>query len=210
MATKREVIRDARNIIVDWAKLAADMCAALESIDSESIEEGDYIEEGEFTIFRDYDTDELTVSFYLGSVLHLSPSGKYYTPWANSNVNACPRCNGSGHTSKTHPCHTCQGNGHRFVSELAALRKETEEQTAQFLDREYPDCNRAMGMFDCLTCNGSGSVPNTCTWCEGTGSREAYLDSLFWDTLEDTASEHGLYLFSGDGDPLDTYIGMSE
>ena len=33
---------------------------------------------------------------YLGTVFGLTPSGKYYTPWANSNVAGCPGCGGRG------------------------------------------------------------------------------------------------------------------
>lgn len=34
------------------------------------------------------DNDGLFGQFYLGSILYLTPSGKFYTPWANSNVTA--------------------------------------------------------------------------------------------------------------------------
>ena len=33
-------------------------------------------------------------TIYLGSILSLTPSGKVYTPWANSNVDLCTRCEG--------------------------------------------------------------------------------------------------------------------
>ena len=36
-------------------------------------------------------------SFYLGSSLALNFSGKYYMPWACSNVEKCEYCNGRGH-----------------------------------------------------------------------------------------------------------------
>ena len=31
-------------------------------------------------------------SVYLGSIFALTPSGKFYTPWANSNVTICQAC----------------------------------------------------------------------------------------------------------------------
>ena len=34
-----------------------------------------------------------TRSVYLGTIMALTPSGKVYTPWANSNVNICQACN---------------------------------------------------------------------------------------------------------------------
>ena len=33
---------------------------------------------------------------FLGTCFGLTPSGKYYTPWANGNVDPCPACGGSG------------------------------------------------------------------------------------------------------------------
>lgn len=42
------------------------------------------------------DDDAWFKSVYLGTVFSLVPSGKYYTPWANSNVEICPRCADSG------------------------------------------------------------------------------------------------------------------
>jgi hypothetical protein len=65
-------------------------------------------------------------SIYVGSILNLTPSGKYYTPWANSNV--------------------------------------TE--------------------------------------------READIDRAWWERLEQEAEKHGLFIFCGEGDPTDIFVGM--
>ncbi len=35
-------------------------------------------------------------SVFLGTVFSLTPSGKFYTPFANSNVERCPQCCGDG------------------------------------------------------------------------------------------------------------------
>jgi hypothetical protein len=42
------------------------------------------LDEGE--IFYDRDNDTLYQSYYLGTVFNIMPSGKYYMPWACSNV----------------------------------------------------------------------------------------------------------------------------
>ena len=44
----------------------------------------------------DYKDEEGDVLVFVGTVFGLTPSGKYYTPWANSNVEPCPRCKGEG------------------------------------------------------------------------------------------------------------------
>lgn len=46
-------------------------------------------------VFRDED-GQIIESTYLGSVLNHCPSGKYYLPFACSNVIVCPRCKGAG------------------------------------------------------------------------------------------------------------------
>jgi hypothetical protein len=55
-------------------------------------------------------------SIFLGTVFALTPSGKYYTPWANGNVDACPRCKGEG-IYKGDYCHHCNGMGSREAYE---------------------------------------------------------------------------------------------
>ena len=52
-------------------------------------------------------------SVFLGTVFALAPSGKYYTPWATSNVEACSRCGGKGKTKNGKECSWCAGIGSR-------------------------------------------------------------------------------------------------
>lgn len=62
-------------------------------------------------------------SVFLGSVFSIYPSGKYYTPWANSNVEVCNRCKGKG-------CDFCGYLGSREAFE--------DELFTEFLE-EYAD-----------------------------------------------------------------------
>ena len=78
---------------------------------------------------------------FLGSVFSLFPSGKYYMPWANSNVNPCPRCKGKG-----------------------------------------------------------------CNFCSHLGSREAYEDEIFGETLEKAAGKKEGWIESGEGDATDIFL----
>jgi len=84
---------------------------------------------------------------FLGTVFALLPSGKYYMPFACSNVDLCPRCHGKGETR-------------------------------------------------------NGKV---CTWCDGLGSREAYLDQVWYDRADAALERVGLYLEHGEGDPCDIF-----
>ena len=89
---------------------------------------------------------DLARGIFLGTVFALCPSGKYYTPWANSNVEDCPRCKGKG---------TTKGN--------------------------------------------------VCTWCQGMGSREAYLDDMWYEKAQRALDRVGLILENGEGDPCDLF-----
>lgn len=70
---RRSIRRDAKQFVE----------SALQSGGWEKFEIFDPTAEGEYE------------SIYMGSSLNC-PSGKYYTPFANSNVDACPRCKGKG------------------------------------------------------------------------------------------------------------------
>jgi len=130
---------------------------------------------------------------YLGTVFSLAPSGKYYTPFANSNVDPCPRCRGTGHARNPVACGWCGGSGHRSVAALAKARGEHVEATMT---------------FPCFVCEG-GLVPVECSWCRGLGSREAYLDQEWYEALDQVADGHGMYIESCEGDPCDLFAVVS-
>lgn len=123
-------------------------------------------------------------SIYLGSLIN--PSGKYYLPFACSNVEGCPRCHGTGKTSIPHRCNFCGGTG----------------------AREYPMNaeRKGKGLFSCHVCDGKGKVNPECTWCAGMGSREAHLDELFWERMDKEAEALGYFIMSGEGAPCDSFL----
>jgi hypothetical protein len=97
----------------------------------------------------EYETDYIdpyfeTKAVYLGTVFGLTPSGKYYTPFACSNV-------------KVH-----------------------------------------------INCQGKG-----CRACGYIGSREALLDAVWHELVENALDEIDAYLMSGEGDPCDLFAAMS-
>lgn len=56
---------------------------------------------------------------YLGSCFSILPSGKYYTPFANSNVDLCKLCGGTGRGPLI-TCPYCEGLGERDYFEYNA------------------------------------------------------------------------------------------
>ena len=142
----RDVLRDARSLL-DWQGAALE--EAYTTFGDWQTE--GYTEIGDICVSVDWQNESIMIaSLFLGTVFSLTPSGKFYTPWANGNVEDCPRCHGSGHTA-----------------------------------------------------NGKD-----CTWCSGLGSREAYLDDLWTQEVDRVSYRFGVFVFSGEGDPCDLFIGM--
>ncbi len=88
-------------------------------------------------------------SVFLGTVLDLMPSGKFYLPFACSNVAPCPRCKGTGKHSK---------------------------------------------------------YPQSCDFCQGTGTREGIEDEHMNEALERVAESYGCFIESSEGDPCDLFL----
>jgi hypothetical protein len=88
-------------------------------------------------------------SVFLGTVFALMPSGKFYLPFACSNVAPCPRCKGTGKHSK---------------------------------------------------------YPQSCDFCQGTGTREGIEDELMNEALDFEADKFGCFVHGGEGDPCDIFL----
>jgi hypothetical protein len=113
------------------------------------------------TPYQDTDMEGNTVErVFLGTVFSLTPSGKYYTPFASGNVDTCKRCKGTGYIQHT--------------------------------------SNNTTGHPTFLT--------ESCSFCGGLGSREAYEDSVFNEELESAAGRAGWFIESGEGDPCDIFM----
>jgi hypothetical protein len=136
---------------------------------------------------------------FLGTVFSLYPSGKFYTPWACSNVDACPRCQGKG-TTKRHKANYAlalvAGNARRELTEMAF----TKYGAAPSWPKEVLTFAHALDKV-----RSDNEPTGTCSWCGGGGSREAYLDELFTEELEAALSTVGASLTSGEGDPCDLF-----
>ena len=128
-----------------------------------------------------YDPNIEERSTYLGGLIN--PSGKYYTPWAYSNLDPCPRCAGTG-IAKMIPCRVCKGSLIRPLNSAF-----------------FPG-----NPCYCANHEAPGKESVECSWCDGSGSREAALDARFWERLEQEADSLGLSIEAGEGDPCDTFL----
>jgi hypothetical protein len=139
----------------------------------------------------DYNPDMQTRRVFLGTVFSLLPSGKYYTPWANSNVDECSCCHGSG----TIP-------GHKSVRIWKRNQKRYENMCRlgvklgrEYSIRHYKACNAARNRWR-----------QTCPVCQGLGSKEAYQDECWWKQAEKELNSIGCNLTSGECDPCDLFV----
>jgi hypothetical protein len=148
----------------------------------------------------DGDPDREERQVFIGTVFGLSPSGKYYLPFACSNVDPCPRCGGRGYNFKKHQTRLRTKKWRRKMDRVRRLfqvrgyigHPERIDNTA--IGRNY---RRLQKLTETIHCE----------YCGGCGSHEAHLDELFNEKLEEEADAHGYFVTSGEGDPCDILVG---
>lgn len=93
-----------------------------------------------------YDGEKVQLTF-LGTVVALAPSGKYYTPWASSNLKLCPKCNGE--EGKADDCTYCHGFGSREYYEdnvfYEYLHQYAEQYECWIMQGEGDPCDLFLG-----------------------------------------------------------------
>jgi hypothetical protein len=134
---------------------------------------------------------------WLGTVFGLTPSGKYYMPFACSNVAGCDACKGTGIL----PVHRRR----RIAGKWVARHRRTMARFDKLFGSEpgipslgaayQPPGHRAAYAYIARQPKRfrmrSLSAPQ-CTACGGLGSREAYLDQLWHEACEEAFAEAGI------------------
>lgn len=149
------------------------------------------------------DKDQEARSIYLGTVFSLTPSGKYYMPFACSNVDLCDICNGRGMISGG----KAQDRAHNTISKIRDMINSTiatYPQKSHTITRRKP-APLTIRLLVALYQIGKAFAPSTCENCQGIGSREAYLDTLWWENCNALYDSHGFCVESGEGDPCDVF-----
>ena len=80
--------------------------------------------------YKDMDGNTLK-SIFIGTCFNIMPSGKYYMPFACSNVVKCSKCDGKGEitnsNAKTVECPVCHGLGSEEAYKDQVMQKALEE-----------------------------------------------------------------------------------
>jgi hypothetical protein len=146
---------------------------------------------------------------FLGSVFSIMPSGKYYMPFACSNVDTCKVCDGSGSwRNKREP----QAERLRLWSEAADARAfltaHAFKHFGGYVGGQWPrELSRTIAYIDRVLLLTADT--RTCRACDGTGSTDAAKDERFREALETIAEEHGGFITNGDGDATDLFFGLT-
>jgi hypothetical protein len=143
--------------------------------------DGEPWEEGE-----DPDTEVRRV--YLGSVFSCYPSGKFYMPWASSNLERCPVCSGSGHVGAHKSLRVRKRNRSRYQYVMGLGKRGP----AWALKHTW-NWRRWQHAY----------LGATCALCHGSGLPEATADEIWRERVEEAFAEAGFALEHGEGDPCD-------
>lgn len=164
---------------IDWASVRSE----LDSADWEDDEDG----------------DGQARRTFLGTVFALMPSGKYYMPFANSNVDRCPQCGGDGNVRRRRVKRRVLK---KWQARLEWIRRLFEKRhlvgNVAGLDRQNIR-KHYWWIYRKLH-------PGSCPTCDGVGSLEARLDEIYMEKLEAEAEEHDCMIESGEGDPCDMFV----
>ncbi len=136
-------------------------------------------------------------TIYLGSILSLTPSGKIYTPWANSNVDLCTRCEGKGNIR----------NKYKSIKKVDAIDRKIF-QVANNWAKPYATLTKhQQQLIDKLRkIREHYDEWKTCPECMGLGSLEARLDEDWWKQLESELEPIDAWCHGSEDDGCDIMI----
>lgn len=143
----------------------------------------------------------------LGSVFSLTPSGKFYAPFACSNVMGCKRCKGTGSVRNR------KGNAEAHDAlrkEEWNLRQQMVSTYGMWAQGRWPEVEVSR-LREMEQCREALAPTRACTWCDGMGSHEAAKDADWHAALERVAKQFGLFVGGPDGaDGCDVFVGDAD
>lgn len=135
------------------------------------------------------DDNEVEVRrIFLGTIFALTPSGKFYSPFACSNVAGCDSCGGTG-------------------SVLTVKRRtRTKWVNARVRERRLFEKRQWSGQIRAIAWRNYAKTTRSCTACGGLGSREAHQDEVWREYADALCESIGAHLENGEGDSCDLFV----
>lgn len=142
------------------------------------------------------------VSAYVGNVCTITPSGKYYTAFAASNVDTCELCAGTGRIPNPN-----------YDPDIFAMAEECQTDLSARLTKcrcndEYVDLYTNLNIAFTAVVLAKRKTAKTmmCPHCGGHGSRDVYLDEVFWDGVDRLCAANNVIITNGEGSATDVFI----
>lgn len=178
MDSDEMIIKEAKEIIVN----------AMKCIESEES-------------YTDLDGNTLK-SVFIGTCFNIMPSGKYYQPFACSNVEKCPKCKGKGEIFNPNADSALHEENLKKEQFWFEELKKNEKMYCDLTDTEkkvIDDIRKCIKYYDKTI---------ECPVCHGLGSEEAYKDQVMQEALEDYADKYGAFVHNSEGDSCDMFVSI--
>jgi hypothetical protein len=145
------------------------------------------------------------VSAYVGNVCTITPSGKYYTAFAASNVDTCELCAGTGRIPNPNYDPDIFVMAEECQIDLSARLTKCQCSGEQAIESDlYTNLNVAFTAV-VLTKHRTAKTM-VCPHCGGHGSRDVYLDEVFWDGVDRLCAANNVIITNGEGSATDVFI----
>lgn len=145
------------------------------------------------------------VSAYVGNVCTITPSGKYYTTFAASNVDTCELCAGTGRIPNPNYDPDIFAMAEECQIDLSARLTKCRCSSEQAIESDlYTNLNVAFTAV-VLTKHRTAKTM-VCPHCGGHGSRDVYLDEVFWDGVDRLCAANNVIITNGEGSATDVFI----
>lgn len=142
------------------------------------------------------------VSAYVGNVCTITPSGKYYTAFAASNVDTCELCAGTGKIPNPN-----------YDPDIFAMAEKCQIDLSARLTKcrcndEYVDLytNLNIAFTAVVLAKRKTAKTMVCPHCGGHGSRDVYLDEVFWAEVDQLCAANNVIITNGEGSATDVFI----
>ena len=151
--------------------------------------------------YKDMDGNTLK-SVFIGTCFNIMPSGKYYQPFACSNVEKCSKCDGKGEITNPNADMALYEEYRYKEQKWIEFMRDNDTWYHSLTDDQKKQIDEIRKMEEYY------DEKIECPVCHGLGSEEAYKDQVMQEALEDFADKYCAFVHSGEGDPCDMFVSI--